>query len=163
MTTKPIQTLRSLGVAFAAMLAVLLGACGGDSGSGQGSLKPAGSTAEPPAASAGNSGDGPDLSQLSQIVLAKINQDPTRAEMKITGKLLEFKVTSAQTQVLEGMGASTVVECAGVVVFDGDVEWNWQDTAPKKAGEPAKFECHAEYANQGKGWQLFGPMGIYPL
>jgi hypothetical protein len=34
---------------------------------------------------------------------------------------------------------------------------------PKKAGEPAKFECNAEYVNQGNGWQVFGPMGIYPL
>ena len=133
---------------------MLLVACGGGSESGQAATASAGG---------GNSGAAPDTSGLGALVLAKINADPTRQELKVTGKLLEFSVTSAETEVLDGMGASAVVECAGVVVFDGDVPWSWQDTAPKKAGEPAKFECSVEYANQGKGWEIFGPMGIYPL
>jgi hypothetical protein len=150
--------------AAAAVTALLLAlaACGGskestgDAAAGDGSGQPA-------SAGAGNSGAGPDTSGLAEIVLGKINQDPTRQELKVTGKLLEFSVTSAKTEVLEGMGASAVVECAGVVVFDRDTQWNWQEMEPKKAGEPAKFECHVEYANQGNGWQVFGPMGIYPL
>ncbi len=137
---------------IAALALMLLVACGGGTESGQ-----------PGAASAGNNGAGPDTSGLAEIILGKINHDPTRMDLKVTGKLVEFKVTSANTEVLEGMGASTVIECAGVVVFDGDVHWSWQDTEPKKAGEPAKFECTVEYANQGNGWQVFGPMGIYPI
>lgn len=161
--TKPTYTLHATSLPFIAALAMMLGACGGDTGPGTGAAQPGASTAQAQAGAAGNSSQGPDLSQLGQIVLGKINQDPTRSELKITGKLLEFNVISAETQVYEKMGASTVVECAGVVVFDGDVHWSWQDTEPKKAGDPAKFECKAEYANQGSGWQLFGPMGIYPL
>jgi len=163
MTTKPTRTLRVASVASFAALAVILGACGGDAGSGHGAGQLAASTGQAQTASAGNSSEGPDLSQLSQIVLDKINQDPMRAEIKVTGKIVESNVTSANTKVYEGMGAATVVECAGVVVFDGDVQWNWQDTEPRKAGEPATFECMAEYQNQGQGWQLAGPLGIYPL
>ncbi len=136
---------------------LMLAACGGDPAPG--AAGSAGSSAD----AAGGSTDGPDTSGLADIVLGKINADPTRQEMKVTGKLVEFNVTSAKTEVFPGMGASAVVECAGVVVFDGDVQWNYQDTGPRKAGEPAKFECQAEYQNQGNGWQLFGPMGIYPL
>ena len=163
MKTIPSHSQGAAGIVSIAALAVMLAACGGDAGSGPGAAQPGASTGQAQTGSAGNSGQAPDLSQLGQIVLGKINQDPTRMDMKITGKLVEFKVISAETQVYEGMGASTVVECAGVVVFDGDVHCSWQDTQPKKAGEPAKFECRAEYANQGSGWQIFGPMGIYPL
>lgn len=153
MMTKPESVRASCAAATVALL-VLFAGCGKDSGSGTGDAQaPAG----------GNSGAGPDTSGLAELILAKINQDPMRSEMKVTGKLVEFNVTSSETQAFEGMGASAVVKCAGVVVFDGDVQWNWQDTAPKKAGEPAKFECEVEYANQGNGWQPFGPMGIYPL
>ncbi len=35
--------------------------------------------------------------------------------------------------------------------------------SPTKAGEPQKFEARAEYVNQGKGWELVPPIGIYPL
>jgi hypothetical protein len=150
-------------IAFIAALAVMLGACGGDAGSGSGAAQPGANAGQAATASAGESGSGPDTSQLAEIILGKINQDPTRMEMKVTGKLVDFKVNSAKTEVYEGMGAATVVECAGTVVFDGDVHWNYQDTEPKKAGEPAQFECKAEYANEGNGWHLFGPMGIYPL
>jgi len=163
MTIRLKQTLRAANVASFAVLFAMLGACGGDAGSGPAAAQPGANAGQAETASTGNSNAGPDLSQLPQIVLGKINQDPTRTEMKVTGKLVEFNVVSADTQVYEGMGAATVVECAGVVVFDGDVQWSWQETEPKKAGEPAKFECRAEYANQGSGWQLSGPMGIYPL
>lgn len=163
MTAKSTRMSRAVGFAFIAALAVSLGGCGGDAGSGAGAAQSGAGTGQAGTNSADNSGAGPDLSQLGQIILGKINDDPNRKEMKVTGRLVEFKIVSSETQVFEGMGASTVVECAGVVVFDSDVHWNWQDNEPKKAGEPANFECKAEYANQGKGWELFGPMGIYPL
>ncbi|MGE0467656.1 MAG: hypothetical protein AB7P44_14610 [Steroidobacteraceae bacterium] len=140
-----------------------LSACGGGKESTSGDAAAAGGGSQSAPAGAGNGSAGPDTSGLAEIILGKINQDPTRQELEVTGKLLEFNVTSAKTEVLEGMGASAVVECAGVVVFDGDTQWNWQEMEPKKAGEPAKFECQVEYANQGNGWQVFGPMGIYPL
>jgi len=54
-----------------------------------------------------------------------------------------------------------VVEFEGVVTFSSDVQWSWQ--GPTKAGEPQKFEARAEYLNQGKGWELVQPIGIYPL
>ena len=148
-------------VAFTALL-LALSACGGKE-SMSGDPAAAGGSNQSAPAGAGNNSSGPDTSGLAEIVLGKINQDPTRQELNVTAKLLEFNVTSAKTEVFEGMGASAVVECAGAVVFDGDVQWNWQEMTPKKAGEPAKFECTVEYANQGNGWQVFGPMGIYPL
>lgn len=164
MKTIPTRAPRALTVAFIAALAVLLGGCGGGgSESGQGGTQPGATTGQAETASAGNSSQGPDTSQLAQIVLDKVNQDPTRMDSKVTGKLVEFKVTSAKTKVYPGMGAESVVQCAGVVVFTGDVHWSWKDTESKKAGEPAKFECTAEYHNQGSGWQLTPPMGIYPL
>lgn len=156
-----IASFRASRAACATAGLMLLVACGGGSESGQESAPPGQATAA--AAGGSNSGAAPDTSGLAALVLAKINEDPTRQELKVTGKLLEFNVTSAETEVHEGMGASAVVKCAGVVVFDGDVPWNWQDTEPKKTGEPAKFECEVEYANQGQGWQIVGPMGIYPL
>lgn len=159
----PTHAPRALSAAFIATLAVLFGACDGGGGAGPGVSQPGASTGQAQTSSAGNSSQGPDTSQLAQIVLGKINQDPARMELKVTGKLVEFNVVSAKTEVIGEMGAATVVECAGVVVFDGDVHWSWQDTEPKKAGEPAQFECRAEYVNQGSGWQLFGPMGIYPI
>jgi hypothetical protein len=159
----PSHTLRVACATTIAAFSMLLGACGGGNGPDPGAAQPAANSGQAQTAPAGHGAQGPDLSQLSQVVLAAINRDPMRTEMKVTGKLVEFNVKSAETKVYEGMGASTVVECAGVVVFDGDVEWNWQDNEPKKAGEPAKFECRAEYQNQGNGWQLFGPLGVYPL
>ena len=156
-------TFRIAGAFSIAVVAVLLNACGDGKATGSGAAQAGPGAGQPQSATAGDSAQGPDLSELPDIVLASINRDPTRMELKVTARLVEFNVKSAETQVLEGMGASSVVECAGAVVFDGDVEWNWQDTEPKKSGEPAKFECHAEYQNQGKGWTLFGPLGIYPL
>jgi len=146
--TRSIRASRTaVGATF--MLLLLVG-CGDGAGSDTAAGAPDGSA-------------GPDTSGLAEIILARINQDPMRMDMKVTGKLTEFGVTSSETQVFDGMGASAVVKCAGVVVFDGDVQWNWQETEPRKAGEPAKFECEVEYVNQGNGWQPLGPMGIYPL
>jgi len=163
MTTKPAYTSPVANVVSIAALALLLSACGGSGGSDSAATQPGAGGGQAATASAGNSSQGPDLSQLGQIVLGKINQDPSRMELKVTGKLVEFNVVSTKTEVFGEMGAATVVECAGVVVFDGDVHWSWKDTEPKKAGEPAQFECNAEYNNQGNGWQLTPPMGIYPL
>ncbi len=137
----------------------LLTACGSDQGAAPASSE---NGSAGPAATAGNDSEGPDTSGLADIVLGKINADPMRQEMKVTGKLTEFSIVAVKTESYGNEGGA-VVECAGVVVFDGDVQWNYQDSAPRKAGEPAKFECQAEYQNQGNGWQLFGPMGIYPL
>lgn len=153
MSTKP-ESLRISCAAVTVALLVLFAGCGKDPEAGAGD-------AQAPAAS--NSGSGPDTSKLADFILARINADPTRQEMKVTGKMLEFNIVSASTESHGNMGASSVVECAGVAVFDGDVAWSWQDTTPKKAGEPAKFECRVEYANQGQGWEIFGPAGIYPL
>ena len=155
---------RMLNGTAATALILLLSACGGGgSDSGSNAAQPGASSGQKESAPAGDSGRGPDLSQLGQIVLGKINEDPTRMEMKVTGTLVEFTVVSAETEFFGDEAAAAVVECAGVVVFDGDVHWSWKDTEPKKAGEPANFECKAEYHNQDNGWQLAGPMGIYPL
>jgi len=135
-------------------LSMLFAACGGGSGSA-----PTNEDGAPrPAAQA--AGDGPDTSGLGEVVLGKINADPIRQEMKATAKLLDFKVVSVNTDAMGGT-SSSVVECAGTVEFDADAEWGMSGV--KKAGEPANFECHAEYVNQGNGWEIFGPMGIYPL
>lgn len=149
-------------VAVTALL-LALSACGGGKESTDGDAAAGGGSGQPASAGAGNSGAGPDTSGLADFILARINADPTRQEMKVTGKLLEFNIVSSVTEEYGDLGASTVVECAGVAVFDGDVSWSWMDTEPKKAGEPAKFECRVEYANQGKGWEIFGPVGISPL
>lgn len=137
---------------------ILLAACG--DGAGNPPAGQEGGSANPAAATAGTDGSGPDTSGLADIVLGKINADPTRQEMKATAKLLEFRIVSVNTDS-RGEMASSVVECAGTVEFDADADWGMSGV--KKAGEPAKFECQAEYVNQGDGWQVFGPMGIYPL
>ncbi len=137
---------------------ILLAGCGDGSGNAP-AAQDDGST-KPSAAAAGTDGSGPDTSGLADIVLGKINMDPTRQEMKATAKLLDFSIVSVKTESLDG-AASSVVECAGTVEFDADADWGMNGV--KKAGEPAKFECQAEYVNQGDGWQVFGPMGIYPL
>ena len=137
---------------------LLLTACGG--GSGDAPAAQEGGSAQPVPATAGNDSSGPDTSDLGEIVLGKINADPSRQEMKATATMQEFKIVSVNTESL-GDAASSIVECAGTVVFDADAYWGMEGI--KKAGEPAKFECRAEYVKQGGGWQVFGPMGIYPL
>ena len=95
---------------------------------------------------------------MGQLVLEKINANPA-IEGKAT--LVEFRQKSISTQALGDSLTSAVVEFEGVVTFSSDVQWSWQ--GPTKAGEPQKFEARAEYLNQGKGWELVQPIGIYPL
>ena len=141
---------------LATAFSMLLAGCGGGSESGPG---------QPPSGQAGTAssagrGAAPDTSGLADIVLGKINADPTRQDMKATGKLLEFSIVSVNADDIGGV-KNAVVECAGAVEFDADAHWGMGGV--KKAGEPAKFECQVEYVDQGSGWQVFGPMGIYPL
>jgi len=95
---------------------------------------------------------------MGPFILAKINANPA-IEGKAT--LVEFRQKSVSTQPLGDKMKSAVVEFEGVVTFSGDVSWSWQ--GPTKAGEPQKFEARAEYVDQGQGWQLVEPIGIYPL
>lgn len=143
-------------------LAVLaLTACGGDRQATDAVVTPA---AIPPAESAGpgtrqaGTGAAPDTSDMGAFVLAKINANPV-IEGKAT--LVEFRQKSIATQALGDRMQSAVVEFEGVVTFSSDVAWSWQ--GPTKAGAPQKFEARAEYVDQGSGWQLVEPLGIYPL
>ena len=139
-----------LSIAVLALLAACGGGSGGASSQEEGASQAASSVA----------GDGPDTSGLGAIILGKINEDPSRQEQKATARLLDFKVVSVKTEAM-GEEASAVVECAGTVEFDADAFWGMDGL--QKAGEPARFECQAEYVRQGDDWQMFGPMGIYPL
>ena len=145
-------------IAAALTILILLSGCGNGSGNSPAAIEDG--SAKPAAATAGSDASGPDTSGLADIVLGKINADPTRQEMKATAKLLDFTIVSVNTESGGEIG-SAVVECAGTVEFDADAEWGINGV--KKAGEPAKFECQAEFVNQGGGWQVFGPMGIHPL
>ena len=95
---------------------------------------------------------------MGPFVLAKINANPS-IEGKAT--LVEFRQKSVSIEPLGDKMKSAVVEFEGVVTFSSDVSWSWQ--GPTKAGSPQKFEARAEYVDQGKGWQLVEPLGIYPL
>ncbi len=143
-------------VASYCIAALGLGACGGNSGPVDAEAPP--TTAAQPAAIALSGGAGPETADMGQFVLAKINANPG-----IAGKatLVEFRQKSVATQPLGDRMRSAVVEFEGVVTFSGDVSWSWQ--GPTKAGEPQKFEARAEYVDQGQGWQLVEPIGIYPL
>ena len=136
----------------------LMSACGGD--------KSASETVAAPATSESNSmapsptavpGDSPDTSDMGPFILAKINANPN-IEGKAT--LVEFRQKSASIQPLGDKMKSAVVEFEGIVTFSGDVAWSWQ--GPTRAGEPQKFEARAEYIDQGNGWQVVEPLGIYP-
>jgi hypothetical protein len=102
--------------------------------------------------------DAPDTGDMGPFVLAKINANPNIAG---TATLVEFRQKSVSTQPLGDRMTSAVVEFEGVVTFSGDVSWSWQ--GPTKAGAPQKFEARAEYVDQGQGWQLVEPIGVYPL
>ncbi len=95
---------------------------------------------------------------MGQIIIGKINAQPA-VEGKAT--LVEFRQKSIESDPIGESVMSAVVEFEGVVRFSSDMQWSWQ--GPTKAGEPQKFESRAEYVNQGKGWELVPPMGIYPL
>jgi hypothetical protein len=148
--------LRSPWLSLAAVVLTLAAGCGGgppDESGGEASVVP---SAPSPTASAGN--DAPDTGDMGTFVLAMINANP-----KIAGAatLIEFRQKSVVTQPLGDKMKSAVVEFEGVVTFSNDVSWSWQ--GPTRAGAPQKFEARAEYVDQGQGWQLVEPIGIYPL
>ncbi len=134
---------------------LLASACGGDKAASDGATSP---SAAPAPSNVAVSVDAPDTADMGAFVLAKINANPS-----VGGKatLVEFRQKSVATQPLGDKMRSAVVEFEGVVTFSSDVSWSWQ--GPTKAGEPQKFEARAEYVDQGQGWQLVEPIGIYPL
>ncbi len=148
---------REIVLAILGAAVLLASSCGGDkaepdsaaaAGDGPAAASPAGASAS----------DAPDTTEMGEFILAKINGNPV-VEGKAT--LVEFRQKSVATQPLGDKMKSAVVEFEGVVTFSGDVSWSWQ--GPTKAGEPQKFEARAEYIDQGQGWQLVEPIGIYPL
>jgi hypothetical protein len=140
-------------------LLVLVGGCGSDRGSGEPAAAPAIAEAPPVAgAVAGGGGAAPDTSDMGPYVLGKINANPS---VNGTATLVEFRQKSVSIEALGDKMQSAIVEFEGVVTFSNDVSWSWQ--GPTKAGAPQKFEARAEYVNQGQGWQLVEPLGIYPL
>ena len=130
--------------------------CGGSTDPGEPAGEPKVVAAAGRAAGAG--GDGPDTGDMGEFVLARINANPG-----IAGKatLVEFRQKSIATQPLGDKMRSAVVEFEGVVTFSSDVSWSWQ--GPTQAGAPQEFEARAEYVDQGQGWRLVEPVGIYPL
>ena len=147
----------AIALAFVGSAVLLASGCGGDKDQPGPAAVADGEPAAAPAAGA-STGDAPDTSMMGEFVLAKINANPA-----IDGKatLIEFRQKSVSTQPLGDKMKSAVVEFEGVVTFSGDVSWSWQ--GPTKAGEPQKFEARAEYVDQGQGWQLVEPLGVYPL
>jgi hypothetical protein len=139
-------------------LPALIAGCGGDRPADKEEMPGGGlsATAAPQAAPARV--DAPDTGDMGPFVLAKINANPSIAG---TATLVEFRQKSVSTQPLGDRMNSAVVEFEGVVTFSGDVSWSWQ--GPTKAGAPQKFEARAEYVDQGQGWQLVEPIGVYPL
>jgi len=151
--------LRAFVVGGAAAVVFLLSGCGGDKQASENAAAPAtvNGTVAATAPVAGN-GDAPDMSAMGPYILSKINANPA-IEGKAT--LVELKQKSVSAHPLGDKMKSAVVEFEGVVTFSSDVSWSWQ--GPTKAGEPQKFEARAEYMDQGTGWQLVEPLGIYPL
>lgn len=152
-------SLPSTPLAFAAAALLLVAGCGGDrpaAGNGPSPGSGPSATAASPTVPAG--ADAPETGDMGPFVLAKINANPNIAG---TATLVEFRQKSVSTQPLGDKVKSAVVEFEGVVTFSGDVSWSWQ--GPTKAGAPQKFEARAEYVDQGQGWQLVEPIGIYPL
>jgi hypothetical protein len=137
---------------------LVLVACGGSREDGAPSPGAASEAASPAQPSARVDTEGPDTRDMGPFILAKINANP-----EIGGKatLVEFRQKSVATEPLGDKMKSAVVEFEGVVTFSSDVAWSWQ--GPTKAGEPQKFEARAEYVDNGNGWQLVEPLGIYPL
>ena len=151
--------LRAFVVGGAAAVVFLLCGCGGDKQASENAAAPAtvNGTVAATAPVAGN-GDAPDTSAMGPYILSKINANPA-IEGKAT--LVELKQKSVSAHPLGDKMKSAIVEFEGVVTFSSDVSWSWQ--GPTKAGEPQKFEARAEYMDQGTGWQLVEPLGIYPL
>jgi hypothetical protein len=151
--------LRAFIVGAAAAAVVLLSGCEGDKHASEKAAAPAAVNGTVAAsASAAGSGDAPDTSAMGPYILSKINANPA-IEGKAT--LVELRQKSVSAHPLGDKVKTAVVEFEGVVTFSSDVSWSWQ--GPTKAGEPQKFEARAEYLDQGNGWQLVEPLGIYPL
>jgi len=141
------------------MSVVLLCGCGSDKpASENAAVPPAASGTVAASAAVAGSGDVPDTSGMGPYILSKINANPA-----IDGKatLVDFKQKLVSAHPLGDKMKTAIVEFEGVVTFSSDVSWSWQ--GPTKAGEPQKFEARAEYVDQGNGWQLVEPLGIYPL
>lgn len=149
---------RAVALAVLGSAALLASACGGDTAPPDPAAGAAGSEPASTLARGANASDVPDIRGMGDFVLAKINANPV-IEGKAT--LVEFRQKSVATQPLGDKMKSAVVEFEGVVTFSSDVSWSWQ--GPTKAGEPQKFEARAEYVDQGQGWQMVEPLGIYPL
>jgi hypothetical protein len=151
-------TTRATWLATIAWAVVLASGCGGDKAQPEAAGGSVGGEPAVAPASGARNGDGPDTRDMGEFILARINANPV-----IDGKasLVEFRQKSVSTQPLGDKMTSAVVEFEGVVTFSGDVSWSWQ--GPTRAGEPQKFEARAEYLDQGQGWQLVEPLGIYPL
>jgi len=158
MGTPVLAPTRAIVPAVLGIAALLASACGSDKAQPDPAAGVAGGEAGAAAASRARSAEAPDTSDMGPFILAKINANPV-IEGKAT--LVEFRQKSVATQPLGDKMQSAVVEFEGVVTFSGDVSWSWQ--GPTKAGEPQKFEARAEYIDQGRGWQLVEPLGIYPL
>jgi hypothetical protein len=138
--------------------ALALVACGGPREEGASPAAAANDAGVPAKPTARTSDAGPDTRDMGPFVLAKINANPA-VEGKAT--LVEFRQKSVATEPLGDKMKSAVVEFEGVVTFSSDVAWSWQ--GPTRAGEPQKFEARAEYVDDGSGWKLVEPLGIYPL
>jgi hypothetical protein len=137
----------------------LVSACGDEKSAGETEATPSATDVTPAApVPAATNDDAPDTSDMDSFVLAKINANPN-IEGKAT--LVEFRQKAVSIQPFGDKMNSAVVEFEGAVTFSDDVSWSWQ--GPTKAGAPQKFEARAEYVDQGKGWQLVEPLGIYPL
>jgi len=149
---------RGTSLAFVATALMLPTGCGGDRAADNGQTPSGGPSAAPAPQAAPAGADAPDTGDMGPFVLAKINANPNIAG---TATLVEFRQKSVSTQPLGDRMKSAVVEFEGIVTFSGDVSWSWQ--GPTKAGAPQKFEARAEYVDQGQGWQLVEPIGIYPL
>jgi hypothetical protein len=149
---------RASRVAGLAMAVMLVSSCGGEKSQPGPDTAAAARDLSTAQASPAASADAPDTTGMGPFVLARINAIPA-----IGGRatLVEFEQKSVSMQPLGARMKSAVVEFEGVVTFSADVSWSWQ--GPTKAGEPQKFEARAEYVDQGQGWQLVEPLGIYPL
>jgi len=151
--------LRGARLAFAAAAATLAAGCGGESpSSGTPETLPRDATSAAALPTVPAAADAPDTRDMPAFVLAKINANPGIAG---TATLVEFRRKSVSTQPLGDAMKSSVIEFEGVVTFSRDVSWSWQ--GPTRAGAPQNFEARAEYVDQGQGWQLVEPIGIYPL
>ena len=129
-----LQPTRVLAIAATAAV-LLLTACGGDkSATANAAVPPA--TNAPPAAAAASAGFGNGTAPDTSG-MGQIIIGKINAQPAVEGKatLVEFRQKSIESDPIGDSVMSAVVE----------------------------FEARAEYVNQGKGWELVPPMGIYPL